>query len=525
MSRFRKFIVVLAAIVTILAIIGISALTTEAGGGPSNIRFEVTPSIKTDAGTWPDTQVFYRSVQSVQIVRGNWNKYNGGSSVTTTIGPEGTLVNMMGDPYNSYYPYGTYVSYPDGTRNAFAMAQWFSTTELSSTPDYCDAPKMTVSITNPRTDSATAKGVVDNRSGRYKLFVSENGEPWVDLPIGDLYASTATKVAEIRVSVDGSADYWKQCALLNWNVTNEWIEGATPTPTPSPTATPTPVKDVVFSLNPSAPTIKVDETVDVAFKIDSQGQKVGAIQTYLKFDPQVVAVVNDNDPRVPGVQPTLGDCKLGLANVVGNEIRWAGISGSGVSLNCSAVIIRLKGLKAGASALTFNPDWTKAYDPETNKLPVRVANGQVTVTNPYVEFRTTPISKEIKVGEIAEITLQLDTNGQKVLIIQALLEYDDSMLEVLDADPKAPGTQPTLGDCPKFEYMLASVWKNRLYFGAANPRGNGIVLNCNAMTIKVRGLKAGNTAISFNEPYTNSYDEDWARLPKEISNGTNLTIR
>lgn len=236
MSRPSWLTFIITAILAVfIGAFGLSALNTaEAGGGPSNIRFEVTPSVKTSSGSWTDTVSYVRSVESVQLLKTYWYRYiSGGDPVTYTFGPEGSETRMQGDPYGMYYPEGMYLAYPTGTKNAFVSALWHSTI------DGCDAPRMTISVTNPRTASAVAKGTVDNRTGRYKLFVSENNGPWVDLPIGDFYATSSKQVAEVRVSVDGSADSWKQCARLNWNVTPAWIEGTTPTPSPTVTSTPT----------------------------------------------------------------------------------------------------------------------------------------------------------------------------------------------------------------------------------------------------------------------------------------------
>ena len=182
-KRISVFGLVLAIIVAIVSLTASVASRAEAGGGPSNIRLEVAPSTQTSSGTWTDTVSFIRSVENVQLLKAYWYRnISGGDPVAYTYGPVGSEDHMQGNPFGIYYPMGMYLAYPDGTHNAFASAQWYSTI------DGCDAPRMAISVTNPRTSSATAKGVVDNRNGRFKLFVSENNGPWKDLPIGDFYA-------------------------------------------------------------------------------------------------------------------------------------------------------------------------------------------------------------------------------------------------------------------------------------------------------------------------------------------------
>lgn len=379
----RQSVAALVAIVATLigSMFGFSAFNTaEAGGGPSNIRLEVTPSIKTTSGTWPDTMSYIRSVESVQLLKAYWYKHiSGEGPVAYTFGPDGSETHMQGDPSNIYYPTGMYLAYPDGTKNAFASAQWFSTV------DGCDAPRMTISITKPRTSSAFAKGVIDNRSGKYKLFVSENGGSWTDIPIGDFYATSATQVAEIRVSVDGSSDSWKQCARLNWNVTLPWIEGTTPTPTatatatvtatstpsPTPTATPSP-KPVRFEVSPAQIfAYQGGDWVTVNLHIDSQGGKVSQTQASIKFDPSILEVV-DMDPKTPGVQ---GSTNCGQTGLVGSELRFAWSGNDAVQ--CYATW-RVKGRSPGTTSLSFVTSLTGAMLQE-QKLPVQLSSGQFTV--------------------------------------------------------------------------------------------------------------------------------------------------
>ena len=246
----RQSLGFIAAIVAIMVFVGISAMSVAEAGGvvkdrPTNIRFEVTPSIKTASGTWSNTVASYRSVETVELERGT--RYQPGmtaSSERVTLGPN--PLNVTIGSYPSYYSDMMWLNYPDGTRNAFMSTQWFSSNES------CDAPKVSVSITNPRTSSATAKAVIDNRDGRNKLFVSEDGHSWMELQFSDFYEITPRQIGEFIVSTSPESDLSKRCAVLQWNVTPAWIEGtptptATPSPTATPTRTPTPVRQTVLA--------------------------------------------------------------------------------------------------------------------------------------------------------------------------------------------------------------------------------------------------------------------------------------
>lgn len=219
MSRFSKLSIVLAAIVAVfVSLIGLTAMNVaEAGGGSSNFRFEVTPPNQPfiqpqgGGGGGPDALVFLRSNDGEQIVRVDIR--TNGSAMRhppVTVDQNGTTFAVDGNAF-----VGNGVAYP-GDKNPFVMTKWWR----KSPPPGCEVlPRMVVSVTNPRTDSAQAKAVVDNRNGTGKLFVSANsGKTWLDLPVGDFYATDSTKKGNLVVGPDGNSSRIKVYASIGWNV-------------------------------------------------------------------------------------------------------------------------------------------------------------------------------------------------------------------------------------------------------------------------------------------------------------------
>lgn len=214
----------LAVVLAVLAIFGLTVTSVSYAGGGGGctpeastpaIRLEVIPSIQS-AEVWPDTQRFVKSAKCVGLILGTWFRYVPGSSVALPVGPSGYLAGLSGDPAHFMYATGVYIAFPEGTLNSFASAKWYSTTEG------CDAPKVVISVTNPRSPSAAASGIIDNRDGSRDLFVQRPNGGFANLPVGLIHQVPQRQQAEVVVSTRPSTDPAYRCAILEWNVSSQW---------------------------------------------------------------------------------------------------------------------------------------------------------------------------------------------------------------------------------------------------------------------------------------------------------------
>ncbi len=374
---------------------------------------------------------------------------------------------MQGDPSNIYYPTGMYLAYPDGTKNAFASAQWFSTT------DSCDAPRMTISVTNPRTVSANAKGVVDNRDGRLKLFVSENGGSWTDIPIGDFYATSTRQVSEIRVSVDGSNDSWKQCARLNWNTTPAWIES--PKATPSPTPSPTP-RSVTITAPNGGEVLTVGET----YRIRWTSNRVSNVMIGYSFG------VGSLNWITSGLVPNQGyyDWKVGIGNR---------------GTPSSQVKISITGYENGVGSSTDDSD---------NFFTVTAAPTPTPAPKKTVVFAVDPASASVEVGKTVDIGIKVDTQGQTVGGVEFRLKFDPTVLS--------------------FEQSFNPPTESCGMNNAAGSNQAGLInyavltdktLKCTLTVVRFKALKAGQTPLTLVKEWTLAIDTSSNELTLERKDG------
>lgn len=334
-------------IFVVLAVIGVGLLSfgkSEAGGSSTNLRFEAIPSIRTDAGTWPDTTLFLRSTSTLQLVRGTWFRPGTtASSGQVTVGPAPTSVTLSGDPSYLWYATGSWLSYPQGTGNAFVSTQWYSTV------GGCDAPRMTISARNPFTTEARAKAIIDNSRGRLPLFVSENNGPWTELPIGDFYSANSRETSEIRIATDMAGE--SLCARANWNVTLDWILGPAPKITNVTPTTAKPGDRVVITGRDFLSTATTNlGTLKVILAHPDGGVATLAVVVGYDNDPRVAKAEWDQD-QITFTLGQIPDQSGSLSVLAGNRFdtwkdEFTVRTTPGIELNRASVAVTLNRSKA-----------------------------------------------------------------------------------------------------------------------------------------------------------------------------------
>lgn len=169
---------------------------------------------------------------------------------------------------------------------------------------------------------------------------------------------------------------------------------------------------VKFSLTPSSATVEVGKTVNVAVEINTFGQKVAGIQTFVKFDPTAVEVV-DKNRNEPGSQPKLGNCvpQSEFTNIVapGDRIGYVAVNIPEREFFCYAVIVTFKGKKTGTTSLNFDTTNTEVVDERGNKLTSQLVNGTVTVNSTMPKIAISKIGVW-KTGQVGQMLVQVTTD-------------------------------------------------------------------------------------------------------------------
>jgi len=176
--------------------------------------------------------------------------------------------------------------------------------------------------------------------------------------------------------------------------------------------------------------------------------------------------VVDDDPVAPGVQIAPGTCPSPDFVVENSADNTTGTINYGVAslspsppCNGSGVIasITFHALVPGTSPVHFS-SWLLS-DTDGVPIPVTPQDGSITVPEDgallWIDppLATVPISGTVTV-DIALVDIN-DLYG-----IQVELSFDETKVEVVDADPGSPGVQITPGSCPEPDFVVLNAADN-----------------------------------------------------------------
>jgi hypothetical protein len=150
-----------------------------------------------------------------------------------------------------------------------------------------------------------------------------------------------------------------------------------------------------------------------------------------------------------------------------------------------------------AISLSFAACGTVQRPVSTTPSTPSVPSEPVVTNEPAATLKAVPSATTVKVGEEVKVNVELDLKSFASTAYQAELTYDPTLLEVIDANENASGTQITLG-------MYASEAMNSvkdgviMFAGYSEEEGKEAIGTGTLATVRFKALAAGSATVDFN---------------------------